>query len=198
MKNGLGNDAERGTSFERDMNRITLKLTFLISAFLLLSGVSFAQSITVSLSGGSVHWNNSFGNALRPGNATNAGSNSITVTTSWNFLLFSNNLKLYAYFNSATAALAHSASLCTTGCRDIPSSAIELKTNAGAFAAVTGTGPFGSAGASLILVNVPINIFNSTSSRSDVLTFNINLSSLPQLPADSYSGTLFIQAQATP
>lgn len=180
------------------MNQLTLKFTFLISAFFLLSGVSFAQSITVSLSGGSVNWNNGFGNALRPGNASNAGSNSITITTTWNFLIFSNSLKLYAYFNSATAALVHSASLCTTGCPDIPSSAIELKTNAGAFTAVTGTGPFGSAGASLILVNVPITVFNSFSSRSDVLSFNINLSSLPQLPADSYSGTLFIQAQATP
>ena len=180
------------------MNRLSLKFTFLIAAFFWLSGVPFAQSITVSLSGGSVSWNNSFGNALRPGNATNAGSNTITITTSWNFLLLSNDLKLYAYFNSSTAALAHGASLCTTGCPDIPSSAIELKTNSGAFAAVTGTGPFGSAGASLILVDVPINLFNSFSSRSDVLTFNINLSSLPQLPADSYSGTLFIQAQATP
>jgi hypothetical protein len=30
------------------------------------------------------------------------------------------------------------------------------------------------------------------------LVFNINLSALPQLPADTYSGTLRIQAQATP
>jgi hypothetical protein len=175
-----------------------LKFIFLLGAFFLLTEVSFAQlaSITVSVSGGSVGWNNSFGNALTPGSATNPGSSSITISTSWSLLLLNNRLRLYAYFNSSTAALVHT--VCTTGCTDIPSSAIQLQVNAGAFNPVTGTGPFGAAGASLILFDIPISALNLIGSRNDALTFNIDLSSLPQLPADTYNGTLMIQAQATP
>jgi hypothetical protein len=180
------------------MRRSTLKFIFLLGAFCLPSGVSFAQSITVALSGGSVQWNNSFGNALTPGSATNPGSSSITISTTWSLLLLNNRLRLYAYFNSSTAALAHTSPVCTTGCPDIPSSAIQLQVNAGAFNPVTGSGPFGAAGASLILFDIPISALNLIGSRNDVLTFNIDLSSLPQLPADTYSGTLMIQAQATP
>ncbi|HEV2022387.1 MAG TPA: hypothetical protein VGQ94_07640 [Terriglobales bacterium] len=162
------------------------------------SGSSFAQSITVSLGGGSVQWNNSFGNALLGGSATNPGSNSITITSVWSLSPAHARLALYAYFNNASAALVHNSAVCTTGCLDIPSSAVELKMNAGAFTPVTGTGPFGAAGASLVLLDIKITGANKNSSSNNVLSFNINLSSLPQLPADSYSGTLFIQAQATP
>ena len=171
---------------------------FFYCGFFCLGGVSYAQqSISVSLSGGSVQWNNSFGNALTPGRASNPGNTSITITTTWKNLLILQNLRLYAYFNSSIAALAHGSLVCTTGCPDIPSSAIELKINAGAFTPVTGTGPFGAPGASLTLLNITI-LLNGSSSNTSTLTFNINLSALPQLPADTYSGTLQLQAQATP
>jgi hypothetical protein len=176
----------------------TLKFVFFYWGFFLLGGVSHAQFITVSLSGGSVQWNNNFGNALRPGSSANAGSTSITISTIWNLARTSTRLRIYAYFNSSTAALVHGSPICTTGCTDIPSSAVELKINAGAFTPVTGTGPFGAAGASLRLLNVAIRRSNRNSSNTSVLGFNINLSSLPQLPADTYGGTLTIQAQATP
>jgi hypothetical protein len=171
---------------------------FFFWVFFLLGGVSYAQSITVSLSSGSVQWNNTFGNALTPGNSTNAGSTSITISTIWSLAITSTRLRLYAYFNSSTAALAHGSLVCTTGCPDIPSSAIELKIGAGAFTPVTGTGPFGAAGASLRLLDIAISGANRNSSNTSALVFNINLSALPQLPADTYSGTLRIQAQATP
>ena len=48
--------------------------------------------------------------------------------------------------------------------------------------------------------NVAITGANKNSSRTDVMAFNINLTggTLPQLPAATYTGTLNIQAQATP
>jgi hypothetical protein len=50
------------------------------------------------------------------------------------------------------------------------------------------------------MATVPITGANKTSSRTDVMAFNINLTggTLPQLPAATYTGTLNIQAQATP
>lgn len=70
---------------------------FFYSGFLCLGGVSYTQqSISVSLSGGSVQWNNSFGNALTPGSANNPGSTSITITTTWKNLVILQNLRLYA------------------------------------------------------------------------------------------------------
>jgi hypothetical protein len=50
------------------------------------------------------------------------------------------------------------------------------------------------------MANVGITGTNMNASRTDQMAFNIDLSggTLPQLPADTYTGTLNIQAQATP
>ena len=50
------------------------------------------------------------------------------------------------------------------------------------------------------LATVAITGLNKSASRTDNMAFNINLSggTLPQLPASVYTGTLNIQAQATP
>ncbi|MGH9521011.1 MAG: hypothetical protein ACRD3E_00605 [Terriglobales bacterium] len=170
----------------------------LVWLFASLASVSAAQSITVSLSGGSVRWDNTFGNSLVPGRTSNPGSATVTVTTSWSGLKNSDTVTVYAYFNNATAALAHTSANCTTGCPDIPASAVEIKVDAGAFTPVNGTGAFGGVGASLVLLSVPIHGANHSGSSANLLSFNINLSSLPQLPADTYNGTLNIQAQSTP
>jgi hypothetical protein len=162
------------------------------------TGRSAAQSITISLGGGSVTWNNGFGNALVPGSAANPGSATTTVSTVWNNLPNNSQLRIYAYFSNANAALVHNATSCSTGCPDIPSSAVEIRVDAGAFTPVSGTGVFGGSGASLVLLDLLIKGNNKSSSSTNVLAFNINLSSLPQLPADTYSGTLNIQAQSTP
>jgi len=52
----------------------------------------------------------------------------------------------------------------------------------------------------LQMANVSITGANKNASRTDQMAFNIDLSggTLPQLPADTYTGTLNIQAQATP
>jgi hypothetical protein len=170
----------------------TLTLLFLMSC---AASIAHAQnSITVSVAPAAVNWPN-----LIPGSATNTASAPVVVTTSWNLSPAGGgfNLKVYAYFNSSTVAMAHSAS-CVTGCGDIPSSAFQIGLNGGALTSVTGTGPFGAAGASLQIASVPITGTNKTASRVDTLQLNINLSTLPTLPADTYSGVLNIQAQSLP
>jgi len=99
---------------------------------------------------------------------------------------------VYAYFGSAAAAL-------TDGVGDnIPSSAFFIANNGGASTALTNTVAFGGANGGLQLANVAITGANKNASRTDVMAFNINLTTLPQLPANTYTGTLNIQAQATP
>ena len=150
-----------------------------------------AESLSVSLSGNSVNF------TLTPGQANNPGSTSITSTTSWVLKPGRTQVNLYAYFGSSTAALAHQDPANTT---DIPSSAVEI-TISGATSAVSTNQAsavgFGAAGAGLLLFNQSnITGLTKSGSHSDTMDFNINLSSLPQLPADSYVGTLNIQAQA--
>jgi hypothetical protein len=156
-----------------------------------------AQTLTVLLSGNQVRWANATGNPLIPGSATNPGSATVTVTTTWANLVpgLSKPMTVWAYFNSAPAALAH-VSACSAGCVDIPSSAVEIRVNGGPFSPVNQTGPFGAAGAALPTFSVKITGTNRAGVRVDTMGFNLNLSALPNLPADSYSGTLFIQAEA--
>src|SRR4051812_33006370 len=144
-----------------------------------LSCVASAQSVTISVSPSAVSWP-----SLMPGTATNPGSTSLTLTTTWSLSPAGggDNLKVYVFFNTASAALGHSAA-CTVNCPDIPSSAFQIRVNGGAFTAVTGTGPFGGAGASLTVTSIPITGGNKSSSRVDTLQFNLNLSGLPNLPA---------------
>jgi hypothetical protein len=149
---------------------------------------NLAESLSVTLSANTVNF------ALSAGSATNAGSAGITATTAWTLAPGRNSVGVYAYFASAAAAL-------TDGAGDnIPSSAFFISDNGGASAALTNTVAYGAANAGLKLATVPITAANRSASRTDAMTFNINLTggTLPQLPANTYAGTLNIQAQATP
>ena len=149
---------------------------------------TLAESLTLSLSANAVTFN------LTAGSATNAGNTNITATTTWVLKPGRTALGVYAYFNSATAAL-------TDGAGDnIPSSAFKIADNGGASTALNTTAAFGAANAGLRLANVAIASGNRSGTRADVMAFNIDLSTgtLPQLPAAVYTGTLNIQAQATP
>ena len=147
---------------------------------------SLSESLTVSLTANAVNF------TLTPGNANNAGSTNITATTAWVLKPGRTAVGVYAYFASATAAL-------TDGAGDnIPSSAFFISDNGGASTALTGTVAFGGANGGLQLANVAITGANKNSNRTDAMAFNINLTPLPQLPANTYTGTLNIQAQATP
>jgi hypothetical protein len=145
------------------------------------------ESLTLTLSATAVNF------TLSAGSATNAGSTGVTATTAWTLAPGRTAVKVYAYFASATAAL-------TGGGSNIPSSAFSIADNGGAATAVTGSVAFGAAGAGLQLANVGITSANLSSNHTDAMAFNIDLSApgLAQLPANTYTGTLNIQAQATP
>jgi len=149
---------------------------------------NLAESLTLTLSANTVNFN------LSAGAASNPGSAGVTATTAWTLGPGRTSVGVYAYFTSATAALSDGSG------DNIPSSAFFIADNAGASTALTNTVAFGAANAGLKLATVNITGANRTSSRTDAMTFNINLSggTLPQLPAAAYSGTLNIQAQATP
>jgi len=145
-----------------------------------------AESLTLNLSANAVNF------TLSAGSATNAGSAGVTATTAWTLAPGRNNVNVYAYFTSSTAALSDGAG------DNIPSSAFYITDNTTPAAALTNTVVFGGANAGLRLANVQITTTNRTASRTDAMTFNIDLSTgtLPQLPANTYTGTLNIQAQA--
>jgi hypothetical protein len=175
---------------------VVLAMTFAVStaAAQLNSGAqtialnaNLTESLTLSLSASGVNF------TLAAGSATNAGSTNITATTAWTLKPGRTAVGVYAYFASAAAAL-------TDGVDNIPSSAFFISDNGGASTALTNTVPFGGANAGYQMANVAITGANKNSSRTDVMAFNINLTggTLPQLPANTYTGTLNIQAQATP
>jgi hypothetical protein len=173
---------------------LVLALTALASrsaAQVLNSGAStitlqavLSDSLTLSLSGNAVNF------TLTPGSASNPGSLGVTATTSWALKPSVGGVKVYAFFASSAAAL-------TDGAGDnIPSADFQISNNAGPFAALTTTVPFGGANAGLLLSNTKILGNNRSGSHTDSMNFNINLVTLPSLPAATYTGTLTIQAQA--
>lgn len=130
-------------------------------------------------------------NLIAKGEAT--GNSPINIITSYSGLTVSGNLNLYAFFINSTAALAGSLSPAV-----IPSSAISGQITTGlptTYIAFTQTSPVGGPGASLKLISQNV-LAGAASSRTDVLSLKIDLTSLPQLPADTYTGTLVLQAQA--
>ena len=145
------------------------------------------ESLTVGLSASSVTFN------LTAGSATNAGNTGVTATTTWVLRPSRTTLRVLAYFGSATAAMTDG------GGNNIPSSSFFISNNGGASAAVNQTqAGFGVANSALQLSSTAITNANRAGNRTDAMLFNINLTTLPQLPAGTYTGTLNIQAQATP
>src|SRR5947207_826438 len=143
-----------------------------------------SQSVTVTLSANAVNF------TLTAGNASNPGSTSITATTAWTLKPSVGSVKLYAFFANSASALTDGAG------SNIPSADFQISNNGGAFQALSSTVPFGGANAGLLLSSTPLLGNNRSSSRTDVMNFNINLAPLPNLPAGAYTGTLTIQAQA--
>lgn len=145
---------------------------------------TLAESLTLSLSSNAVNF------TLAAGQAANPGSTPITATTTWTLKPGRTTVGVYAYFSSTTAL--------TDGAgNNIPSSAFFIADNASPSTALTGNTPWGT-GTGLQMASVAISGTNRSSSRTDAMTFNINLSTLPQLPAATYTGTLNVQAQAIP
>jgi sarcosine oxidase gamma subunit len=150
------------------------------------------ESLTVTVSSGT-----SINFTLAPNTAANAGSATSTLTTSWSLKPGRNNIAIWAYFSSASAAL----NPVTTGNTvTIPSSAVKIQVNgAGAFNACSNVSPFNAAASGLQIGATSISgNTNTTGTRTDTLSYQIDTTVVPQLPADTYTGVLNIQAQATP
>lgn len=140
------------------------------------------ESLSLMLSTSSVNF------SLMPARASNPGSASVTATTTWN-VKAGRRITTYVYFANAATALSSLAGY------NIPSSKIEVSTNGGAFVPLTNTTPFGGVGAGLT-ISTKVTGQNKQGTDSDTMQFNINLSTLPQLPAGTYTGTVSIRAQA--
>jgi hypothetical protein len=181
-----------------------IRLTIGVAAFLMAAGpasaqinsaestaaltATLAESLTVALLPGAVTF------TLTSGSVTNAGSVTISATTTWALSVTRTNLALFGYFSSAPTALAHTA---VTNTVDIPSSRVEVAVNGGALTPFNQTVAFGAASAGRQLFTQAITVATASGSRADTLALNINLGGYG-LPADTYTGTLRIRAQATP
>jgi hypothetical protein len=131
---------------------------------------------------------------VTPGNAANAATSAATLTSSWNLAPSHTALKFYAYFSSANAMTDGAGS-------NIPYASFEIKGGdlGATLTPVNQTGPFSAGNSSLLFKTVAISGANKvTTGDSTTLNFNLNLTSQPTLAAGAYTGTLNIQAQATP
>jgi hypothetical protein len=148
------------------------------------------ESLTISATPSSVSF------TLHP-SSTSTASAPIAITTTWNTSTVEGNLALDAYFASTTAALSYAGPPVV----NIPSSAVLGQVATGlptSYTTFTQTGHVTSATASatLELFNVTLTSANRSGTRSDNLALEINLASLPQIPAATYTGTLVLLAQA--
>jgi hypothetical protein len=143
------------------------------------------ESLTVTLDQSTIHF------TLVSGSDSNPGSTGVNAGVSWVLNSGRTAVKLYAYFDSPTAALTNS----TNSTYVIPSSAVFATVGGSSVGSFTSSTPFGGlTGVVISNTTITTNLVGSTSSA---VTLNIDLSSLPTLSAGSYTGTLHFQAQAT-
>ena len=119
-----------------------------------------------------------------------SSSPGVGVTTTWTGFSRLCKLNLYGYFSSAGAALTSGSSAV-----NIPTSAVLGQVPTGSpssYSQFTQSNPI--AGASLLLY-CELFVAGGNGFRADTLNLEINLEGLPQLPAGTYTGTLYLQAQ---
>lgn len=153
---------------------------------------TLTESLTVAITSGAA-----VTIPILPNTAVNGTATTTGVTTTWTLKPGRTSVALWAYFSSAATALVHTTAGNTT---DIPSSAVKIQVGgAGAFNALTVVSPFNAAASGLqIGPSIAITGLNKNSSRADTLAYQIDTTVVPQLQADTYTGTLNIEAQATP
>jgi hypothetical protein len=140
------------------------------------------ETVSVSAAPGTVNFT-----PLDPNGVTN-GDSAVTIDTAWVLNPSRGNLDVYAYFASTTALTNTSDATYT-----IPVGSVQGQVNAGAPTAFTGNSPF-AVGSSLPVATVSIIGNNKNSSRSDSLSLTVDTTGAG-LPAGTYTGTLFVQAQ---
>jgi hypothetical protein len=149
---------------------------------------SLLESLTISASPATVNF------SLVSGAAA-TGSAPVAIQTTWLLLPTRANVKLFAWFATPAAALTDGA----TTPNNIPSSEVFGQVTSGtptSFTAFTQSNTLGAANGGLLLFTQALSALNRAATRSDNLNLKIDLTSQPQLPAGTFTGTLNIQAQA--
>ena len=121
------------------------------------------------------------------------GSTPVTITTTWSGLSLLSSVAVYASFLDATSALSGG-----TPVSKIPSSCVlgrDPTGNPTTFTSFMQSNPLGGSGAGLTLYSSS-GVLGLVSNHIDTLSLEINLTTLPQLPAGTYTGILTLQAQA--
>jgi hypothetical protein len=153
-----------------------------------LSPRAQGQSLTVSATPSLVNFN------LVPGGVA-SGSNAIEVTTSWDKNSCSSGctITLYAYFMSSGAALSGGSPAVNIPCSELLG---QVPTGTPtSYTPFTQSSPLGGGG-SLQLFQQSYIKHEAPTSRTDELNLEIDLSGQPQMPAGTYTGTLYIEAES--
>lgn len=125
------------------------------------------------------------------GGGAASASSGITITTTGSGLSLLSGASLYGYFTSTSA-------LVDTHGDMIPSSDVLglcLTGSPTTYSAFSQTSPFAGTASSLLIWHTA-NLLALTSGRTDVLQLKVDLTSAPQQPAGTYTGTLVLQIQA--
>ncbi len=145
-----------------------------------------SESISISITAGAaVTFSGIVAGTSVPGNVVPA------FTTTWILDGSRTSVKVYAYFSSSNA-LVGSGSMADV----IPASALSGTPTGGMGTAFTGTVPFGGSNG-LLVSTTAISSANLSSSKSDTVALTLNVPTAG-FASDTYTGTLNIQAQATP
>lgn len=156
------------------------------------------ESLSVSVTSGAAV---SF--TLAPNTASNAGTTTSTIQTSWVLKPGRTQVTVWAWVPNGTSAL-------TDGTGDnIPASAVTATASgSGTAGGALNTVASGGAGVPAFITpaaatgvqigQVGITGANKVGNTTTTVTWNIDTTGIPQLPAASYVGTVNIQAQATP
>lgn len=159
---------------------------------------TLAESLTVSVTAGAT-----VSIPLLPNTAANPGLSTSTIKTSWALTTGRTAVTVWAWVANGAAAL-------TDGAGDNIAASQVSATAAGSGSAggALNTVASGGAGVPAFITpaaatgvqigSVAITAANRASSTTTTLTWNINTVPTPQLPAANYTGTVNIQAQATP
>jgi len=128
---------------------------------------------------------------VTPG-ASNAAplGQAVAVVTAWT-LAAGNTVKLYAYFDTASAAMTGT----LTGA-NIPTSTFTGSVNGGAAQPFTSANPFGGPALALPMWSQTLTSLTAVGTRTDSIALTMDLTGQTSLPSDNYLGTMHIQAQA--
>jgi hypothetical protein len=159
---------------------------------------TMTESLTVTVTGGAT-----VNFTLLPNTAANAGSTTSTIQTAWVLRRGRTQVSVWAWVPNGAAALTNGAG------GNLPASAVSAAAaGSGSAGGPLNTVVSGGAGVPAFVTpaaatgvqigQIRIRRRNRTGNTTTTLIWNINTTSVPQLPAATYTGTVNIQAEATP